>query len=63
MESSRMVFITGLAPDRKYNVRLAPDRTLVFESTGKALAEEGFKVTFEKMTEGNIYEVEEVREE
>ncbi len=59
IESSRTVFITGLAPDRKYTVRLAPGNTFICEATGKSLAEEGLQVKFDQRTDGNIYEVEE----
>jgi alpha-galactosidase len=57
MESSRTVFITGLAPDKTYTIRLAPDNIYVIEASGKSLAENGFQVVFERMTDGNLYEI------
>jgi alpha-galactosidase len=57
LESSRTVFITGLAPDRVYSIHQAPGNTKIHEATGKSLAEKGFMVEFNRMTDGNIYEV------
>ena len=57
LESSRTVFITGLAPDRTYTIRQAPDNSFVYKATGKSLAEKGFQVAFDRMTDGNMYEV------
>jgi alpha-galactosidase len=57
LESSRTVFITGLAPDRTYTVRKAPDNSFVYEATGKSLSEKGLQVAFDQMTDGNVYEV------
>jgi alpha-galactosidase len=56
LESSRTVFITGLAPERTYAIRLAPDNKIIYEATGKSLAEKGLQVVFDRMTDGNIYE-------
>jgi alpha-galactosidase len=61
-ESSRTVFIAGLSPDLTYTIRLAPGNTFICKATGQSLSEVGFRVKFDRMTDGNIYEVEEERE-
>ncbi len=58
LESSRTVFVTGLAPDRTYTIRKAPESTVIYEATGKSLAEKGFQVVIDKMTDGILYEVD-----
>jgi alpha-galactosidase len=62
LESSRTVFITGLEPDREYTIRLAPGNAVIYEASGKSLAENGLRVTFNKLTDGNIFEVDEKSE-
>jgi alpha-galactosidase len=56
-ESRRLVFVEGLKSDATYEVRRAPEGTLVVKLTGKALAEEGFPVEFEKLYDGADFEI------
>jgi alpha-galactosidase len=56
LEDTRQVFLKDLNPGKEYIIRLAPQGTEVMRGKGKALMEEGFRVTLKKY-DANIYEV------
>jgi alpha-galactosidase len=56
-ERTRTVSVTGLIPEREYQVILAPDNIVLKVLTGRQLSEEGFDVTFTKKYDANIFEI------
>lgn len=56
-ESSRMVFLQDLQPDKQYIIRMAPDGKEILKSTGKKLMKEGFRIEINELYGGNIYEI------
>jgi alpha-galactosidase len=56
-ETERIVTVRFLNPVSVYEVRKAPDGEFVMNSTGKELADKGFKVTFNKLYDGAVFEI------
>ena len=56
-ESSRAVAVTGLDPVRRYAVRRGPDGARVASATGAELAAAGFRVSFARPYDGELFEV------
>jgi alpha-galactosidase len=59
VEKSRTVFINNLDPGKKYLVLKAPDGTKVAVLTGHQLSTEGFRVSFEKTYDSEVFEIRE----
>lgn len=58
LETSRRVFVPGLAAGDRYSVILAPEGRLLHTMTGRELAEEGFTVALEHSQDGAIFGIE-----
>jgi alpha-galactosidase len=56
-EKSRTVIISNLHPEKKYQVLLAPEGKEVAILTGKQLASDGFKVSFNYAYDSSIFEI------
>jgi alpha-galactosidase len=56
-ESERIVTVHFLNPAKVYEVRKAPTGEFLMNSTGKELAEKGFRVTFSKSYDGAVFEI------
>ncbi len=56
-EESRQVFLKGLDPERKYEIRIAPGRKQLLTASGMELMEDGFRVEILQLYDGNIYEI------
>lgn len=58
-ETSRMVTVPWLVPDRKYIVRQGFESKFITEQTGKELAEKGFLVNLPEKYDGELFEITE----
>ena len=56
-EIQRTVTVKFLDPSSVYEVRKAPSGELIMNSTGKELAEKGFKVSLDKKYDGSLFEI------
>ena len=56
-ESSRLVVVNGLDPKATYAVRRLVDSASVASATGAELAQKGFRVAFDKMIDGELFEI------
>ena len=56
-ESSRIVVVKGLEPDETYIVTRLADAAHVASATGVDLAQKGFRVAFDKVIDGELFEV------
>ncbi len=57
-EARRTVFIDRLQPDRRYEIRRAPEGAVIARLSGKELAEKGFSVDMEEPYDGRVFEVD-----
>jgi alpha-galactosidase len=56
-EKSRIVIVSGLNPEKKYCVLLAPEGKLIALLSGQQISEEGFRVNFINDYDGNVFEI------
>lgn len=57
LENSRSVFLKGLEPEQTYQVKLAPEGSLIHRATGQELMEKGFRVEIPDLYDGKIFEI------
>ena len=57
LENSSSVFVKGLEPEQNYEVKLAPEDSVVHQATGKELMERGFLVEIPDLYDGKIFEI------
>jgi alpha-galactosidase len=57
----RNVRVQMLDTNATYEVFLAPEGTKITRTTGKTLAEKGFKVELTKDCDGNLYEIRKIK--
>ena len=60
-ETSRIVTVPWLFPDKKYEMRRGFERKLITTLSGKSLSDKGFSVMLNKEYDGELFEITEVK--